>query len=507
MAEPITYAQQLLNAQAAAATAKAARDAWKPEDLPETATAQERSLRTMMQNVPGLATLGNPHAKEVKAAEDEYWNLIKGHLQGQLKQQASGYGFGWKGNKSEDYHSGRVAELLRDKGITDLGQIGYSEDGKNLINKETGAVVPWHEGKKGSQEGQIGWSAKGKGRTNYMVQKDAQGNPVFFPKWKSNAPGGIGGFLLKAAPIAATFIPGMQGWGSALLSAGLTGLQGGGLGDILKSGAISYAAGELGGEANALAKGAASGLSPAMQKLAGNLAQGATQSAVRGAATGNLDLGQIATGALAGGVAGGIANALSPEQLPAGQAGPVAPGAGSVTGIAAIDRAIPGIAGRTASDVLVRGKDVGEALTGSALNAASQEVIRQLPSTGYGLGDAILRGGVQMGAKEIAGALNAPSAPSRAAPRAQQSQDALARTMSSPQSQDALASTYRALLPFLQARSQGQAQQVASVEEFEPLDVQKLFARTSLYARGGNVATKPSIQQLLAQLRSSGKIA
>jgi len=224
-------------------------------------------------------------------------NVVVGKLAQQLMGQSQQYGFSWKGNKSADFHTNTLAGILADKGVTDLKQIGYSQDGKDLINKTTGQRIPWNYSrhKKREQPGQIGWSAAGVGRTNYMVKRDAAGNPVFTPQWKSNAPGGLGGFLLDVAPIALGAIPGVGALGGAAIAGGLTAARGGDIGDILKSAGASY----LGGEAGGLAKQAAGGaLGQAGGSALGGAASGATRAAIYGQ--------DILGGALRGGAAAGL---------------------------------------------------------------------------------------------------------------------------------------------------------------------------------------------------------
>lgn len=214
----------------------------------------------------------------------------------QLGAQAQQYGFSWKGNKAADFHQGKMAKILYDKGVRNLNDLGYTPDGKNMINKTTGQIVPWYKDNKVDAKGkaQIGWESAGKGRTNYYAHRGPNGVPVFAPEWKSNAPGGFGGFLLKAAPIAAGFIPGVGPWGAAALAGALTAAQGGKIGDILKS---AGAAG-LGAQAGALAKGAAGGLGSVGASAAGGAASGATNAGIRGQ--------NIAQGALRGGAMAGL---------------------------------------------------------------------------------------------------------------------------------------------------------------------------------------------------------
>jgi hypothetical protein len=214
----------------------------------------------------------------------------------QLGDQAKQYGFSWQGNKPAAFHQGKMAKILYDKGVRNLNDLGYTPDGKNMINKTTGQIVPWYKDEKIDKNGraQIGWESGGKGRTNYYAHRGPGGVPIFAPEWKSNAPKGVGGFILKTAPIAVGFIPGVGPLGAAALAGGLTAAQGGKIGDILKS---AGAAG-LGSAAGGFVKGAAGGLGKIGAAAAGGAASGATSSAIRGQ--------NIAQGALRGGAMAGL---------------------------------------------------------------------------------------------------------------------------------------------------------------------------------------------------------
>jgi hypothetical protein len=214
---------------------------------------------------------------------------ITNHLKSQLMAQAQQYGFNWKGNYNADYHTGLVAGRLAQQGVTDLSQVGYDKN-QDLVNTATGKPIQWYKGTKG----QIGWGAKGQGRTNYMVKPDAQGKPVFYPNWKSNAPGGVGGFLLDVAPaIVGAFNP----LAGAALSATEGALGGQSIGDIIKGAGTSYLSGLAGGQIGALAGDAGS--------YANAIARGATTGGVGAGLSGQ----DILSGALKGGAVGGLTNA------------------------------------------------------------------------------------------------------------------------------------------------------------------------------------------------------
>jgi len=211
---------------------------------------------------------------------------ITDHLKSQLVAQAQQYGFNWKGNYNADYHTGLVAGHLAEQGVTDLSQVAYDKN-QDLVNTATGKPIQWYKGTKG----EIGWGAKGEGRTNYMVKPDANGKPVFYPQWKSNAPGGVGGFLLDVAPaIVGAFNP----LAGAALSATEGALGGQSLGDIIKGAGTSY----LAGQAGQYAGGATSGLGEFGSKTVGGMASGATRAGLSGQ--------DILGGALRGGAIAGL---------------------------------------------------------------------------------------------------------------------------------------------------------------------------------------------------------
>lgn len=225
---------------------------------------------------------------------------ITDKLKAQLVAQAAQYGFNWKGNYNADYHTGLVAGDLARQGVTDLSQLGYSKDGNYLVDKTTGKQLSWYKSASHPNEGplankgQIGWGAKGQGRTNYMVKPDAAGNPVFYPQWKSNAPTGVGGFLLDIAPAVVGAWNPLAG---AALSATEGALGGQSIGDIIKGAGTSYLASLAGGKVGNLAGDAGS--------YANALARGATTGGIGAGLSGQ----DILSGALKGGAVAGLTNA------------------------------------------------------------------------------------------------------------------------------------------------------------------------------------------------------
>jgi hypothetical protein len=351
----------------------------------------------------------NAAQQKAKADAAQARNAGISALSQQLGGQAAQYGFSWKGNKAADFHQSKMAGILYDKGVRNLSDLGYSKDGKNLINKNTGQIVPWYKDEKMNKNGraQIGWEAAGKGRTNYYVHKDANGNPVFAPKWKSNAPGGVGGFLLKAAPAIAGAVGGP--WAAAGVAGLTSAASGDKLGQILKNAGIAGGTAYLGGKANLATQGALKGLDPSVIKGLGSAAQGFTQSGLSGAATGNFSLKDALASGLSAGAAGGIQSLLSPQSLPAGQAGPAAPGMVN-TGSPTLDRALTSTAAGTAGRV-VAGQGVEDALVNSLTRAGSQaagsQVASMMPETGTTWLDSLLKNaGGNLASTAFTGLLN-----------------------------------------------------------------------------------------------------
>ena len=265
------------------------------------ATSANDFLAKLMAGNPQLAA--QLQARQ-KSANERTAGLAA--LSQQLGGQASQYGFSWKGNKSADVHQRKVAELLYDKGVRSLSDLGFSKDGKQLINKNTGQVVPFYKNRSMGKDGraQIGWNAAGKGRTNYYVQADAQGNPVFTPKWKSNAPGGIGGAILKyAAPVIGAVNP----LAGAAVGAALGLAQGQKFGDIAKGAALNYGLSNLGrlGSNFATARLPMIGNAGITNAIADSLG-GAAAGGVRGLVTGQNPFQSALTGAATSAVGSGI---------------------------------------------------------------------------------------------------------------------------------------------------------------------------------------------------------
>jgi len=220
----------------------------------------------------------------------------------QLGDQAKQYGFSWQGNKPAAFHQGKMAAILYDKGVRNLNDLGYTPDGKNMINKATGQIVPWYKDEKVDAKGkaQIGWESGGKGRTNYYAHRGPGGVPIFAPEWKSNAPKGVGGFVLKAAaPVISAFNP-LAGAG---VGAVLGLAQGQKFGDIAKGAAINYASGSLG-------NAAANAATKSLPMLGNATLTNAAADALGGAASGGFGAGvrgqNILQGAARGGAVAGL---------------------------------------------------------------------------------------------------------------------------------------------------------------------------------------------------------
>jgi len=286
-------------------------------------------------------------------------------LQGELLNQAGAYGFKWDTTDvPAGHHTYNIAKILEKSNVKSVGDLEWrTVNGEDkLFNKATGAPVEMFKGR----QKQLGWASQGPGLVNYMVEKDGQGNPVIVPQWKSNAPGGVAGTLLKIAPIALSFVNPALGAAAAGISSVI---QGGDIVDALKSAGTSYLGGKLGAGAAELAGGA--------KTVLGGAAQGATQSAVRGIATGDLNLKDVATGAFTGGATSGITSLLTPDQITDASGKLVNAPPTAVTGISNIDKMLPGIGGRVAGQVVGglasgQGVDLEKLITSAAAPIAGE---------------------------------------------------------------------------------------------------------------------------------------
>lgn len=105
------------------------------------------------------------------------------NLRDQLLAQGSQYQVNYKGKaQNATGNAAEMARLLAEGGITDLSQLKVV-DGK-LVNSATGKAF---ENKYTGREGRFGYSALGDGQTDYKFQADANGNPVFYPQWRSSS--------------------------------------------------------------------------------------------------------------------------------------------------------------------------------------------------------------------------------------------------------------------------------------------------------------------------------
>lgn len=163
-------------------------------------------------------------------------NVARGAIYDQFQQQARDNGYTWQA-ETGNYNAYDAAGLLSSQGISSLDQLGFGADG-SLINKATGQPLSTRE------KDQLGMSAKGTGRVDYDIRKDANGNPLIVPKWKSSTTDlGVAGKLL---PIAASFIPGFGPIAASALSAGMNIAQGGEAWDAIKAAGMTYAGHQLG---------------------------------------------------------------------------------------------------------------------------------------------------------------------------------------------------------------------------------------------------------------------
>lgn len=409
--DAIPYSQHLADARAAVKTAQAASDAWKPD--PSTMPAWMRGNTSAA--LSSLAQLGNPNRQVLSNANTAAQQLIASHLQSQLNNQASRYGFGWKGNKDAAYHTGLVAGQLSSQGIEDLSQLGYSKDQNYLINKETGKQLDWYKSAKHPNEGplanrgQLGWGAKGVGRTNYMVKADAAGNPVIFPEWKSNAPTGLGGFLVDIAPAIAGYFGGPLG---AAAMSGLEGAIGGqDLGSIIKGAGINAIASGVSPYVSNLANASlpmlgTAGITNAVADAVGGAAAGGVGSALSG-----QGLSGVIPGALAAGVSSGV-NSLGQSVSGGLQQAGLSPN---------LSNTATQIGAGGLSNLITSGGNLDAALAGvtnSAIGAAGQAVAGNLPNTGNAFANKLASGvtnaGVTMGLNNLINGSSSSTAPSLA---------------------------------------------------------------------------------------------
>jgi hypothetical protein len=338
-------------------------------------------------NVLGTAA----DVKAIQAQHQATYEASKSKILGQLQQQAAAGKINW--NPSDlDVLAG---SLVRG-GLTDFKNAGYNKAGQ-LIDTSTGspvmlganvsnagaAPVNSTTSKGAAATDNFGYTPVKGGITQFTMQKDANGNPVFVPKFVSKQADGLVGFAMDVAPAVAGYFGGPLG---AAIASGMSSTAR--TGDVLgglKNAALGYAGGELGNLAGGATQGATAGMGLGSSANAAlkAAASGATQTAVRGVGNGNFNLGDIALGGLAAGTSAGISNLLSPTQLPAGQAGPAAPSPYS-TGVASLDKYLPGVIGRT-TGAAISGQDIGTALTNNVIGAAGNYAGQQVGSALGGL--------------------------------------------------------------------------------------------------------------------------
>lgn len=195
--------------------------------------------------------------------------------------------------------------------------------------------------------------------------------------------GGLGGFLKMVAPLAlGAFAPGLGN----LLGGGLMGnigagaIIGGGTsaltgGNVLKGAAL----GGLGAGVSSGIGSLTSGLDPAIVKAA----QGAGSSLVRGAVTGNFDptdiLASAGTGYLSDSVRSTLADIFPTQNLYEQN---IAPGIKPETSVAGFIENIGRNAAINAPGTLIRGGDLGDMLTNTAIGEAAKTATGYVPKTG-----------------------------------------------------------------------------------------------------------------------------
>lgn len=443
---------------------------------------------------------------------------ITSSLYNEILNQGKQYGVNWTGNVDAAFHAGNVANLLANAGVTSLKDVAYSPDGRSLINKATGQVVPWNKG----EVGELGFAAKGKGNTEYKVKPDSSGAPVFFPNWGPSGFGEMSGAfktLVSAVPAALSVVNPVAG---AIASGGLTVAKGGDVFDALTSAGLSYAGGKIAPEISNLAtKSLPMIVNPTITNAVADALGGAAIGGTKAAVTGQDILSGAGTGAL-GSAIGSVANAVA-GQVPS-----------NVTGVPIVDRNLAALAGGTTAGVL-KGSDPLDALLGAVLPTAGKEisgaVTSAIPDTGISYVDSLVNAAVGAGTKIGLNELLSPG-PSAPPPPAAPPVAAVLPPIAPPPapiapvvpapvapapvatappasgSTGGFSNNYLALFPLLASMSQRQEAPVQQLAQLgSPLDLNKLFGGPGLYAKGGNVSSNQSMQQLLALLRSSGKIA
>jgi len=207
----------------------------------------------------------------------------------------------WTGGLDPKKAASYMADDLAKSGITDISQVGKSDNG--IINKATGEQL--HSGY-GERTGGNLWSGsyEGKGNTGFGVQFDAKGNPVFYTQGASSNDLvdllGDNKLLNAAAQLGAAYFGGPAG------SAALNAAMGKDLGDVAKSALLSYAGGQA---ANAVS--GMEGIQDILGKTGTDVASKAVGSTVAGGGKFDPASFLINQGVAAGKQALGSTNSLS----------------------------------------------------------------------------------------------------------------------------------------------------------------------------------------------------
>jgi len=146
----------------------------------------------------------------------------------------------WTGGLDPQKSAMYMASDLAKSGITDISQVGKSENG--IINKVTGEQLQSGYGER-TKDNLWSGSFEGKGNTGFGVQFDAKGNPVFYTQGASSNDLvnilGDNKILNAAAQIGAAYFGGPAG------TAALNAAMGKDIGDIAKSTLMSYLGGQV----------------------------------------------------------------------------------------------------------------------------------------------------------------------------------------------------------------------------------------------------------------------
>jgi len=294
----------------------------------------------------------------------------------------------WSGGLSPQTSALYMASDLAKSGVTDITQVGKTQDG--IINKVTGEkLVSGY----GERTGGNLWSGSysGKGNTGFGVEFDDSGKPIFFTQGASSST--LKKDLLKAAAVAAVAfgIPGAEG-----LFGGL-----GATDAALTAGDLAIGGGSYAGTGLTAAQLSAAGLSASEiaaltandLAIGGGSYAGLTSAELAAAGLTTEQIAALTAQDLAIGGGGATANGLLTPALAAGGAATLMGGAGGLTattgGITGLTAGAGGVTGLTTAggltgaNALLGGSTLGSTLGGAAVGST-------LAGMGAGAGGSLL---------------------------------------------------------------------------------------------------------------------